>query len=130
MGTILLNLGNVYGRQGQWDETKKLYQQSLTIYQELGDRHGEGMTLYNLGVIFERQDQQQQAIALWLEAITKLHPDSPEFKLAIRWLRAHYMADKIRRFFKRVFILTILGVIVWGILAALGIVSWPLTGLW
>jgi tetratricopeptide (TPR) repeat protein len=75
----LANLGNVYRLQGRWEEAIACYERDLEICRELGDRHGEGKTLANMGFLYERQGDIEKACALWQEALSKLHPASPEY---------------------------------------------------
>jgi tetratricopeptide (TPR) repeat protein len=78
-GETLNNLGIVYARQGRWEEAIACYERDLEICRELGDRHGEGKTLANMGFLYERQGDIEKACALWQEALSKLHPASPEY---------------------------------------------------
>jgi tetratricopeptide (TPR) repeat protein len=84
--TTLLNLGIVYDNQNRLDEAITCYQESQQIKFSLGDRHGEGQILLNLGVLNNKRQQPQQARVFWQEALTKLHPDSPEFQTVSGWL--------------------------------------------
>ena len=79
-GATLNNLGVVYRNQGRWDNAIAAYEEALAICRSLGDRHGEGQTLTNLGVLYERQGDPERAATLYAEALTKLHPDSPEYR--------------------------------------------------
>ncbi len=81
-----MNLGSVYNNQGKWAEAIACYEQSLETKRQLGDRHGVGQTLMNLGVVHNRRNQIEQARTLWREALTYLHPSSPEFQIVQRWL--------------------------------------------
>ncbi len=85
-GQTLNNLGVVYEKQGRWAEAIAAYEQSLQVYRELGDRHGEGQTLANIGLLFQKQGQKDKAVACWRDALTKLHPDSPEYKTVAGWV--------------------------------------------
>ncbi|NJR66255.1 MAG: tetratricopeptide repeat protein [Leptolyngbyaceae cyanobacterium CRU_2_3] len=87
-GQSLNNLGNVYKSQGKWSEAIECYEQSLQIKRAIGDVHGEGQSLNNLGVVYELQKHLDQATALWQEALTKLHPDSPEHATVTQRLQA------------------------------------------
>ncbi len=82
----LMNLGNVYLQQGRWEEAIGMYEQAQATFRALGDRHGEGQTLANMGLLYEQQGQKQKAVALWREALTKLHPASPEYRKVAGWL--------------------------------------------
>ena len=93
-GQSLNNLGIVYQSQGKWNEVIDCYEQSLKICRAIGDVHGEGQTLANLGKVHERQKHLDQAISLWREALTKLHPDSPDYATVIQWLQAATQPDR------------------------------------
>lgn len=54
---------------------------------ELGDRHGEGQILANLGLLYVKQGKTKQAIGRWQGALTKLHPDSPDTQKVRGWLQ-------------------------------------------
>jgi len=56
---------------------------------QLGDRHGEGQTLTNLGLLYFNREQVERAVALWREALGKLHPDSPDYAKVVGWLKEH-----------------------------------------
>ena len=79
-GGTLINLGIVYRSQGRWAEAIEQYEASLVIFRALGDRHGEGQTLNNLGVVYQAQGDETKAQAYFMEALSKLHPDSPEYR--------------------------------------------------
>jgi len=85
----LHNLGFVYAAQGRCDEAIEVHEASLVICRELGDRHGEGQTLAGLGLIHFEHEQVARALALWREALGKLHPDSPEYPEVAGWLEEH-----------------------------------------
>ncbi|MGB3767492.1 MAG: NB-ARC domain-containing protein [Phormidesmis sp.] len=76
----LNNLGMVYQLQGRWEDAIAQYEQSLEICRSLGNRHSEGLTLENLGNLHQARIQPLKANEYWQEALTKLHPDSPEAK--------------------------------------------------
>ena len=38
----------------------------------LGDRQGEGLTLANMGLLYEERGDQEEACALWKEALSIL----------------------------------------------------------
>jgi tetratricopeptide (TPR) repeat protein len=80
------NLGSVYLKQCKWDEAIARYEQDLEISRQLGDTHGVGLTLANLGQVHKRRNQIEQAKSFWREALTHLHPSSPEFSTVQQWL--------------------------------------------
>ncbi len=50
VGTNLTNIGVVFFKLGQYQQALTYSQQSLTINREIGDRHGEGNNLGNIGL--------------------------------------------------------------------------------
>jgi hypothetical protein len=53
----------------QWfEEAIGCCQQSLAIFRETGDQHGEGMTLTNLGIAYRSLRQPSRAAECWREA--------------------------------------------------------------
>lgn len=48
---IANNLGNIYLRQGQWNEAKTYYEVSLACFQALSDKEHEAHTLENLAIL-------------------------------------------------------------------------------
>lgn len=56
------------------------YERSLAIKEQMGDTHGIGKTYNNLGLVYSRQGDAERAETLWREALTRLHPDSPEYQ--------------------------------------------------
>jgi len=52
---IYIYLGLVYDSLGQKPEALDYYQQALAIYREVGDRRGEGVTLWNIGAALFQQ---------------------------------------------------------------------------
>jgi tetratricopeptide (TPR) repeat protein len=88
------NLGKVYAYQGQWNEAIDRCEQSLQIKRTIGDVHGEGLTLCNLGRVYVLQKNLDRSKEILGEALTKLHPDSPEHATVTQWLRS---ADHPRR---------------------------------
>jgi tetratricopeptide (TPR) repeat protein len=47
--------------KGNLEEAHYLFDQALTGYQELGDRHGEAITLLNIARLYELKGEQEQA---------------------------------------------------------------------
>lgn len=54
-GGALNNLRAVHHSQGRWAEAIAAYEQDLAICRELGDRHGEGITLNSLEIVYQAQ---------------------------------------------------------------------------
>ena len=82
----LNNLGIVYYKQGKCDKAIACYEKSLETFRQLGDRHGVGQTLMNSALVYKRLHHIAHAQILWREALTYLHPSSPEFQTVQRWL--------------------------------------------
>jgi tetratricopeptide (TPR) repeat protein len=82
----LNSLGVWHTKQGNWVEADKSFDEALSILREMGDRHGEGLVLHNKGELLAVQDQVEEAVILWREALEKLNPSSPEYKEVTEWL--------------------------------------------
>ena len=61
-GKALGNLGAAYQALGQYQTAIDYHQQSLEIKRDLGDRHGEAITCFNLGLALENTKQKSAAI--------------------------------------------------------------------
>ncbi len=68
----LLNQGIEEFYRSQYRPALQSWQQALTIYQEIGDRQGEGNALGGLGVAYNSLGQYQQAIEYHQQALTIL----------------------------------------------------------
>ena len=55
------NLGNAYSALGKSERAITFYQRALNIAQEIGDRHGEGVSLANLGITLAKLDKENEA---------------------------------------------------------------------
>lgn len=82
----LTNLGAVLHDQGKSDKAIYCFQKSLEMFRQMKDPHWQGINLMNLGVVHYRRNQIERATTLWHEALTYLHPSSPEFQTVQRWL--------------------------------------------
>jgi tetratricopeptide (TPR) repeat protein len=49
----------------RFEEASAAFQHAADIYRETGDHHGEGMALDNLGRVYEKIRQPEQAAATW-----------------------------------------------------------------
>ena len=61
-GSALINLGNAYNSLGEYQQAIDFHQQFLAIAQQIGDRHGEAISLNNLGNAYNSLGEYQQAI--------------------------------------------------------------------
>jgi tetratricopeptide (TPR) repeat protein len=66
---IINDLGVVYSAQKKKDKVEKLYQESLEIRKQLGDKKGIGESLSNLGFLYSEQGKFQEAEKLCLESL-------------------------------------------------------------
>ena len=62
------NLGQVYDVLGKKQEALRYFEQALAIRREVGDRRGEGATLWNIGALYFRQDRNDAGLACFLLA--------------------------------------------------------------
>jgi len=58
----LNNIGQIYKVKGDYDTALRYWEQSLAIYQELGDRQGEGTTLNNISQIYQAKGDYNTAL--------------------------------------------------------------------
>lgn len=63
------NLGVAYYDLGQYQKAIELYQQSLAIAREIGDREVEGQTLSNMGELLAQQNQPELAIIFYKQSV-------------------------------------------------------------
>jgi CHAT domain-containing protein/tetratricopeptide (TPR) repeat protein len=68
-GVIYSSVGNCYNSLGQYAKAMELFEQSLAINEELGDRAGQGTTLHGLGNCFVSLGQSVKAIELFEQSL-------------------------------------------------------------
>ena len=73
-GVVLNSLGRVYQDRGQGKEAEKVFEQALSITQEIGDRQNEGVALCNLGFLYcgrgeldKAEQSHRQALGIFRE---------------------------------------------------------------
>ena len=66
---ILAKMGSLHWDLGDYAEARRLYQESLDIVQQLGDRAGIARTLHNLGMLAHRQGDYAEARCLYQESL-------------------------------------------------------------
>ena len=70
IANTLNDLGVLADRSGQPQEAKRLYQQCLTIYRQLGDNWGTAVALNNLGYLASTQGEYKDALKLLEESLS------------------------------------------------------------
>lgn len=65
---VILNRGDTYLRQQQWDACEAAFRRALPLYEEIGDRLGTAILQMNLSIVLFQRGQPAQALALSLEA--------------------------------------------------------------
>ena len=82
-GNILSNIGNTFGRKGQFDEALQYYQNALDIGEKvLGEKHPEiARRLMNMGLLYwlkkeydRSMEYHQRSLIIWEAALGKEHP--------------------------------------------------------
>jgi tetratricopeptide (TPR) repeat protein len=63
------NLGIISQKKGEYDEARKLYQQSLDILQELGDKSGVARSLHQLGMLAQDTGEYDEARKLYQQSL-------------------------------------------------------------
>lgn len=65
-GTALHNLGSVYESLGEYQKALEFYEQSLAISRELSAREGEGITLGQMGILYDNWGFDRRSISAGL----------------------------------------------------------------
>jgi tetratricopeptide (TPR) repeat protein len=80
-GQVRSHLGFLYGRVDDYAQSQAYYEQALAIQREVGDRHGEAVTLANQGETFRERGEAQLARANFEQALTlNQQEDDPHLK--------------------------------------------------
>jgi tetratricopeptide (TPR) repeat protein len=58
--------GKILHHLGDFEHALPFMKQSLTIMQQIGDKAGEGTTLFNMGHIYMQNEQVQEAVGAWV----------------------------------------------------------------
>jgi tetratricopeptide (TPR) repeat protein len=69
LATVLLSLGNIRYQLGEYNEAHRLYQESLRISQEMGDKSGVSRSLHLLGWLAQITGDLDEARRLYLESL-------------------------------------------------------------
>jgi tetratricopeptide (TPR) repeat protein len=69
---VVLNRGDTYRRQGQWDAAEAAFRRALPLYEACGDRLGMAILQMNLSIVLYQRGQPAEALGLSLEAETAL----------------------------------------------------------
>ncbi|MHC1575052.1 MAG: tetratricopeptide repeat protein, partial [Candidatus Methanogasteraceae archaeon] len=73
--------------KGEWDLAIEYYEKGMEIFEALGDRHGVGITLSNIGKGYLDRSDLGEAKRNFEEAIKKIHPDArPHYPNALNGL--------------------------------------------
>jgi tetratricopeptide (TPR) repeat protein len=65
----LHHLGMIHQDQGRYEEAVKLYEESLKLAKELGNKSGIAITLHQLGMIHQDQGRYEEAVKLYEESL-------------------------------------------------------------
>jgi tetratricopeptide (TPR) repeat protein len=84
----LNGIGLTQARTGDEAGALDSYETAIALLSELGDSHGTGRVLANLGALHLGQGQDEQARAVWHDALERLDPDSPEHDRTAQQLRS------------------------------------------
>src|SRR5205823_1466269 len=60
---------NIAQDQGEYEEARRLYQQSLNVFERLGDRHGQAEVQHELGNIAFLQREYEEARHFYLQSL-------------------------------------------------------------
>lgn len=65
---VILNRGDTYRRQQQWDAAEAAFRRALPLYEEIGDRLGMAILRMNLSILLFECGQPAEALTLNVEA--------------------------------------------------------------
>jgi tetratricopeptide (TPR) repeat protein len=60
-GLVMNHVGMLYGRIGEYQQSKNYFEQALAVQRQIGDKQGEAMTLTNQGEILRLRGEYEQA---------------------------------------------------------------------
>ncbi|KAM3098692.1 CHAT domain-containing protein, partial [Phormidesmis sp. 146-12] len=66
---IIHNLAIIYANQGQVEQAIELYQQSLQLFEQIGNVQGKAATLHQMAIIYANQGQVERAIELYQQSL-------------------------------------------------------------
>lgn len=69
LATVLHSLGNIRYQLGEHNEAHRLYQDSLKIYRELGDKSGVSRSLHQLGMLAQETGDLDEARRLYQDSL-------------------------------------------------------------
>ena len=84
----------------RFEEAVGCFQESLAIFRETGDRHGEGQTLTNLGLAYQGLRQPDRAAMCWQDAAAAMR-DAGDQEEAARLEQLAANAQSRRRRWRR-----------------------------
>ena len=84
----LNGIGLTQARMGDEAGALDSYETAVALLSDLGDSHGAGRVLANLGALHLGQGQDEQARAVWHDALERLDPGSPEHDQTAQQLRS------------------------------------------
>ena len=93
----LISLGLAYLYQGQYPEAIELFQQSLAIAREIGDRNSEGKSLANLGLAYFQQGQYPEAIELFQQSLAIAREIGDRNSQAKAWFNLGLVLEEVNR---------------------------------
>jgi tetratricopeptide (TPR) repeat protein len=90
----LNNLADLYDRQGRYEEAEPLFQQALTIREQvLGEAHPDtAQSVWRLAVISRRQRHYQEAMSLYQRALSIYKQTLGETHLRTQSLQRDYIS--------------------------------------
>jgi tetratricopeptide (TPR) repeat protein len=83
----LNGLGLTQARAGDEAGALDSYETAVALLIELGDSHGAGRVLANLGALHRGQGHDAQARAAWNDALERLEPGTPEHEQTAQQLK-------------------------------------------
>jgi len=83
-GLVASQVGMLYGRIGEYQQSKNYFDQAITLQREIGNKHGEAVTLTNHGELLRIHGDYKQARQHFETALSlSAEPPDPQLKSVI-----------------------------------------------
>jgi len=94
LAEIFHRLGKICYLLGNYDDARKLYQQSLEIFQELGDKSGISASLHQLGILADLTGDYDQARKLYQQSLEIVQELGDKSGLAFTLAQSSLLEEK------------------------------------
>jgi tetratricopeptide (TPR) repeat protein len=78
--TTYNEIGILKKKIGNFDDALKMFEKSLDIKREKGDSHGQGLSLLEIGSLYDELGEKIQACESWIQALANLTKQSEQYR--------------------------------------------------